>query len=250
MLTLFTHRQPGRGQHDDDAELERPDVPSRRSAAGQLQPGLRPAQLGSRTASARRISAPFGTLSSIAQFNEDTRFGWGNRPYNWEFSTSVQHELAPRLGIDVGYFRRWFGNFQVTQIAAGCHGGRLRSVQRDGAGRCRAARWRRLSDRRALQHQPVEGRSGHDLHDVCTRLRQADRALERHGLQRQCAPSERRGDAGRLQHRPDHDRQLRGHRQFSRRGVRRLSRQAPARARGRATSRRRSSRSSSSWRPT
>ncbi|HZL94068.1 MAG TPA: TonB-dependent receptor, partial [Vicinamibacterales bacterium] len=60
--------------------------------------------------------SPFGTLTSIAQFDEDTRFGWGNRPYNWEFSTSVQHELAPRLGIDVGYFRRWFGNFQVTQI--------------------------------------------------------------------------------------------------------------------------------------
>ncbi len=59
--------------------------------------------------------SPFGTLTSIAQFNEDTRFGWGNRPFNWEFSTSVQHELMPRLGIDVGYFRRWFGNFQVTQ---------------------------------------------------------------------------------------------------------------------------------------
>ena len=57
----------------------------------------------------------FGTLSSIAQFNRDTRFGWGNRPFNWEFSTSVQHQLAPRVGIDVGYFRRWFGNFQVTQ---------------------------------------------------------------------------------------------------------------------------------------
>jgi carboxypeptidase family protein len=57
----------------------------------------------------------FGTLTSIAQFNRDTRFGWGNRPFNWEFSTSVQHQLAPRVGIDVGYFRRWFGNFQVTQ---------------------------------------------------------------------------------------------------------------------------------------
>jgi hypothetical protein len=60
--------------------------------------------------------SPFGSLTSVAQFDEDTRFGWGNRAYNWEFSTSVQHELAPRLGIDVGYFRRWFGNFQVTQL--------------------------------------------------------------------------------------------------------------------------------------
>ena len=61
-------------------------------------------------------SLAFGQLTSIAEFNEDTRFGWGNRAYNWEFSTSVQHELLPRLGIDVGYFRRWFGNFQVTQL--------------------------------------------------------------------------------------------------------------------------------------
>jgi Carboxypeptidase regulatory-like domain len=61
-------------------------------------------------------SLAFGQLTSIAEFNEDTRFGWGNRAYNWEFSTSVQHELIPRLGIDVGYFRRWFGNFQVTQL--------------------------------------------------------------------------------------------------------------------------------------
>jgi hypothetical protein len=58
----------------------------------------------------------FGQLGSIPEFNRDTRFGWGNRAYNWEFSTSVQHELLPRLGVDVGYFRRWFGNFQVTQI--------------------------------------------------------------------------------------------------------------------------------------
>jgi hypothetical protein len=57
----------------------------------------------------------FGQLTSVAEFDEDTRFGWSNRAYNWEYSTSVQHELLPRLGVDVGYFRRWFGNFQVTQ---------------------------------------------------------------------------------------------------------------------------------------
>jgi hypothetical protein len=57
----------------------------------------------------------FGQLTSVGLFDRETRFGWGNRAYNWEFSTSVQHELMPRVGIDVGYFRRWFGNFQTTQ---------------------------------------------------------------------------------------------------------------------------------------
>ena len=42
-------------------------------------------------------------------------FGWGNRGYNWEFSTSFQQEVIPqRVSVDVGYFRRWFGNFTVT----------------------------------------------------------------------------------------------------------------------------------------
>ena len=34
---------------------------------------------------------------------------------NWEFSTSVQQEVVPRkMAVDVGYFRRWYGNFVVT----------------------------------------------------------------------------------------------------------------------------------------
>jgi hypothetical protein len=60
----------------------------------------------------------FGLPTSVTAFNPDTRFGWGNRPWSAEFSTSVQHELAPRLGLDVGYFRRWYGNFLVTQNRA------------------------------------------------------------------------------------------------------------------------------------
>jgi hypothetical protein len=40
--------------------------------------------------------------------------GWGVRQYNWEYAVSGQHELAPRVSISGGYYRRWFGNQTVT----------------------------------------------------------------------------------------------------------------------------------------
>ncbi len=44
--------------------------------------------------------------------------GWGVRPYNWEMGISVQQELLPRVSMNVGYFRRWFGNWYMTDNRA------------------------------------------------------------------------------------------------------------------------------------
>jgi hypothetical protein len=40
------------------------------------------------------------------------------RGYNWEFSTALQHELMPRMSVNVAYFRRSYGNIRVTQNTA------------------------------------------------------------------------------------------------------------------------------------
>ncbi len=44
--------------------------------------------------------------------------GWGLRPYDWNFGVQVQQELLPRVSVNVGYFRRWFGNFLATDNLA------------------------------------------------------------------------------------------------------------------------------------
>ena len=56
------------------------------------------------------------TLSTTSDLS--TKTGWGNRPYQWEFSTSVQQELTRRVSVNVGYFRRWLGNFNVVDNLA------------------------------------------------------------------------------------------------------------------------------------
>jgi hypothetical protein len=44
--------------------------------------------------------------------------GWGVRPYDWNFGAQVQQEIMPRVSVNVGYFRRVFGNFLVTNNRA------------------------------------------------------------------------------------------------------------------------------------
>jgi hypothetical protein len=61
----------------------------------------------------------FGSTNTNAlRFGRDAMFGWGKRGYNWEVGAGVQREILPRVSVDVGYFRRWYGNFRVTDNTA------------------------------------------------------------------------------------------------------------------------------------
>jgi hypothetical protein len=48
------------------------------------------------------------------QYDPALLSGWGVRGYNWETSATYQHEFTQRISAMVGYFRRSYGNFTVT----------------------------------------------------------------------------------------------------------------------------------------
>jgi len=55
----------------------------------------------------------FGSVIPTRTYDPDLMKGWGKRSFNWEFTTSVQQEIIPRMSIEVQYARRWYGNIRV-----------------------------------------------------------------------------------------------------------------------------------------
>lgn len=53
----------------------------------------------------------FGTGEVTDHVHPDWATGWGNKPSNWEFTASVEHQVADGISFDVGYFRRSYVNF-------------------------------------------------------------------------------------------------------------------------------------------
>jgi hypothetical protein len=64
------------------------------------------------------MPATFGQPVINTIIDPRTLTGWGHRGYNWEFSIGAQHELFPRVSVDVAYIRRMYGNFLVTDNRA------------------------------------------------------------------------------------------------------------------------------------
>jgi hypothetical protein len=44
--------------------------------------------------------------------------GWGHRPYNWGLGVQIQQEILPRVSVNLGYFRNWWGNWYVVNNTA------------------------------------------------------------------------------------------------------------------------------------
>ena len=55
-----------------------------------------------------------GTPVFNRTFDPNFVTGWGTRPYNWGLGVSVQQEVMPRVSVNVGYFRNWWGNSYVV----------------------------------------------------------------------------------------------------------------------------------------
>lgn len=57
--------------------------------------------------------AGFGGVRATTRYDDEVSSGFGVRPYNWEGSVGVQHEVTPDLAVGAAYFRRWYGNHTV-----------------------------------------------------------------------------------------------------------------------------------------
>jgi hypothetical protein len=60
----------------------------------------------------------FGRSNPTLTYDPNIMQGWGVRPGDWQLGATVQHEVMPRVSIEVGYLRRWLQNFTVTDNRA------------------------------------------------------------------------------------------------------------------------------------
>ncbi len=158
----------------------------------------------------------FGRPTLSLNYNPKVLNGWGSRPYQWEFSASVQHELQRGLSMDVGYFRRWFGNFGVTDnlnLGPGDYGAFSVTAPVDA----------RLPDGGGYT---VSGFFNLNPDKVAVVPNNYFTFAKDHGVQTEhwngrrshaeLAPGERHDVPGRRQHRPPRPRHLRRHRRTAR----------------------------------
>ena len=74
-----------------------------------------PTATSSSTSSAPSTQTPtFGRNVSTTTTDPGVLNGWGKRGYNMEYSVAAQHQIADRMSVNGGYYRRTFGNQTFT----------------------------------------------------------------------------------------------------------------------------------------
>jgi hypothetical protein len=63
-------------------------------------------------------SPTFGQPLVVTTYSDEAKEGFNRQSNHWQGSVSVQHELTPGVGVNVGYFRTWYGGFLVTDNPA------------------------------------------------------------------------------------------------------------------------------------
>src|SRR5205807_6487132 len=52
----------------------------------------------------------FGQTIFTTTLDPSFATGYDKRPYNWDVSAGVQHQLLPQVSVSAMFYRRWFGN--------------------------------------------------------------------------------------------------------------------------------------------
>jgi hypothetical protein len=63
-------------------------------------------------------SLNFGRPGTSTRVNPNLLRGWGVRPSDTQWGINLQQELMPRVSLEVGYNRRWWNHFTVTDNLA------------------------------------------------------------------------------------------------------------------------------------
>ena len=103
--------------------------------------------------------ANYGKNRSATSLDPSILNGWNARPNDWQFGVSVQQEVMPRVSVEVGYYRRWWPIYDGVDVTdniavAPSEFGQFSVV---APSRSAPAEWRRLHDRRPLQHHACRG---------------------------------------------------------------------------------------------
>ena len=141
----------------------------------------------------------FGTAVPTTRVDDDIRLGWGARPYNWEMSGGVQHQLFTGVGVNASFIRRSYGSFFVTD--------NLAMTPADYDQFCiTAPNDNRLPNAGGQMCEPVrsqshEARPDRQPPDRLVELRRAERDVHRHRRRREHAAEPAHPNPGWPEHR-------------------------------------------------